>query len=175
MLINVWWAWVSTALRSEIRCLGRLCVRPPELTNYFVWLDSSCVDGFLFRERKINVYLWVIPVTDEQLRAGYRGKHLPLMSLQTWFRSKAKSFSGGTTCSMRHMQSHNRKLHYDDCSAFCQAPLPVKKCWEHEVAVGYWFFLVVCRNKHFNRSIAESDFYPLWPSVTQAKKKLWKR
>lgn len=36
-------------------------------------------------------------------------------------------------------------------------------------------FLVVCRNKHFNRSIAESDFYPLWPSVTQAEKKLWKR
>lgn len=66
---------------------------------------------FLSRERKINVYLWVIPVTDEQLGAGYRSKHLPLMSLQAWFRSDAKGFSGGTTGSMRHMQSHNSKLH----------------------------------------------------------------
>lgn len=92
------------------------------------------------------------------VRADYKSEHPPLMSPQAPLSFNAKRVSGGVSCLMHYMQAHNCKLHYNDFSAFARHRCQSKYIWNTKAVVGYWFS-VIRRNKHFNQSIPESDFF----------------
>ncbi len=163
------WADVDNCLvgLTEFGCLMRCCGRLPEFTNYLIWLNSCCFVRFCSRNWSKCVF-----VCDSSRRwvsgAEFRSKHPPLMSLQ------ANSSSRGTPCLMHYMQAHNCKLHCNDRSAFARHRCQSKYFWSTEAGVGYWFS-VICRNKHFNQSILESDFFPLWPVRDSDRKEIMEK